>query len=122
MILATVNGEDITRYIDKDTYKVNHEDLYESWLNANFVENRIIVRQKVSGSFNIRCGNGLTLAHFLSNWYGAVDNGVVTLGVFVQSKNAFEAIEAYFSFEGQKHVQHSNGAYYDELTVNIQER
>lgn len=121
MDLLTVNGKDLTRYIDKDTYQVNAEDVYESWLNANFVERRIIVRQRVKGSFTIKCGNGLTYASFLSTWMGAVDNGVVTLGVFVQSNNKFEAIEAYYKFEGSRHVEHSNGAVYDEVTVTIEE-
>lgn len=121
MVLAVVNSTDITRYIDKDTYSVNHVDEYESWQNANFVNKRIVVRTRVSGSFTIRCGNGLSFATFLSNWNAAVDDHVVTLGVFVQSQNTFKAIEAYYSFEGEKHVELSNGAIYDEVTINIEE-
>lgn len=121
MTLATVNSVDITKYIDKDTYAVNAEDMYESWRNANFVEQRIYIRSRVSGSFTIKCGKGLTYSDFLTNWNAAVEDRVVTLGVFVQNKNTMEAIEAYYSFEGQRHVELDNGAYYDEVTVNIEE-
>ena len=121
MILATVNSTDITRYIDKDTYQVNSEDVYESWQNANFVEKRVFVRKRVEGKFEIRCGKGLTLASFISNWEAAVSNDVVTMGVFVQNTNSFEAIEAFYSFEGQEHVELDNGAFYDRLIVKIKE-
>ena len=121
MVLAVVNSTDITRYIDKDTFKVNSEDVYESWQNANFVEKRIVVRQRVEGQFEIRCGKGLTLAAFISNWEAAVVNKVVTMGVFVQNTNSFEAIQAFYSFEGQQHVELDNGAYYDRLVVKIRE-
>lgn len=122
MTLAIVNSEDITNFIDKDTYSINAEDMYESWQNANFVEQRIYIRSRVSGSFTIKCGKGLTFSDFLSNWNAAVEDRVVTLGVFVQNKNAFEAIEAYYTFEGEQHVELDNGAYYDEITVQIEER
>lgn len=121
MRLAVVNGNDITRYIDRDTYQVNSEAVYESWQNANFVEKRIQIRKRVKGSFEIRCGKGLTLANFISNWEAATSNGVVTIGVWVQNDNDFEAIEAFYSLEGQEHVELDNGAFYDRLTVNIQE-
>lgn len=121
MTLALVNGVDITNFIDKDTYSVNAEDMYESWQNANFVEQRIYIRSRVSGSFTIRCGKGLTYSDFLANWEAAVEDRVVTIGLWVQNKNETEAIEAYYTFEGKKHVQHDNGAYYDEVTVHIEE-
>ena len=121
MQLAVVNSTDITKYITKDTFQVNSEDVYESWQNANFVEKRIFVRKRVEGQFEIRCGKGLTLAAFLSNWESAVTNGVVTMGVFVQNTNTFKAIEAFYSFEGQEHVELDNGAYYDRLIIKIKE-
>lgn len=121
MTLATVNSTDITRYIDKDTYQVNSEAVYESWQNANYVEKRIQIRSRVSGKFEIRCGKGLTLANFLSNWAAAVNDGVVTIGVWVQNENAFKAIEAFYSMSGEEHVELDNGAFYDRLTIEIKE-
>ena len=121
MQLAVVNGNDITKYIDKDTFQVNSSDVYESWQNANFVEKRIFVRKRVEGQFEIRCGKGLTLANFISNWNSAVVNGVVTMGVWVQNDNRLAAIQAFYSFEGQEHVELDNGAFYDRLVIKIKE-
>lgn len=120
-MLVSVNSVDITNYIDKDTYSVNSKKVYESWQNANFVEIRVPIRKRVEGKFKIRCGKGLSYSDFLTNWESAVENDVVTLGVFVQNDNEFEAIEAFYSFTGEKHVELDSGAIYDEITVEIEE-
>lgn len=121
MQLAIVNNTDITRYIDKDSYQMNSNDVYVSWENGNFVEKRIPIRTRVEGSFTIRCGKGLTLESFLTNWNNAVRNKVITINLFVQNINGNETIEAFYSFEGERHVELDNGAFYDELTVKIRE-
>lgn len=121
MTLCTVNGVDVTRYIDKDSYQVNSEDVYESWQNGYFKEIRIPIRKRVKGSFTIRCGNGLSFATFLSNWNAVTTNSLATIGVFVQNESDFQAIETYYQMTGVKHVEHSNGAIYDEVTVKIEE-
>ena len=120
-MLASVNNVDITRYIDRDTYSSNSEEIYESWENANYVEIRIPIRKKIKAKFTIRCGKGLSFDNFLSNWNQAVEDGVVTMGLFVQNDNEFEAIEAYYTFTGNKHVELDNGAVYDEISVEIEE-
>ena len=122
MTLAVVNNVDITKWIDKDTYNVNAEDIYESWTNANFVETRIFIRDRVSGKFEIRCGSRSSYADFLSNWNAATTNGVVTMGVYVQNKNQTKAINAFFKLTGEEHYETDNGARYDRVTVEIEER
>lgn len=122
MTLAVVNGVDITKWIDKDTYKVNAEDIYESWQNANFVETRIFIRDRVSGKFDIRCGSRSTYADFLTNWNAATTNGVVTMGIYVQNKNQMKAVNAFFTFTGEEHYENPNGARFDRVTVEIEER
>lgn len=121
MQLAVVDGIDITRFIDKETYKVNSSDVYESWQNGNFIEKRIQIRTRVEGSFTIRCGKGFTLERFLEYWNAAVEDKIVTIGLFVQNHNDFEAIQAFYTFEGQQHVELDNGGFYDELNISIQE-
>lgn len=121
MILVTINSKDVTRYIDKDTYQVNSEDVYESWQNGYFREIRIPVRKRVKGSFTIRCGNGLTYAAFLADLNAVTSDSLATMGVFVMNDNAFKAINTYYKLSGVKHVELSNGGFYDEVTVEIEE-
>ena len=122
---VVVNSTDITNYIVEGTYKMDSYDSYESWRDANGVEHRIIVTSKISGSFDLACSNrssSITLSDFLTLWNGAVDNGVVTVGVYVPNLGATKAIEAYYEITSKEHIRSGDGSMIDVLTINISER
>ena len=123
-MLAMVNNTDITEYINKKTYKMNAEKPYISWEDGNFREHRVYPRSKVEGSFEVALygKNNMLTQNFLDLWNGAVDNELVTMGVFVQNTNKFEMIEAYFEIDGKTHREMINGNYCDILTIKITER
>ena len=122
--LLVVNDTDLTEYINKKSYKVNSKNQYESWKDGNYVEHRIIVRNRVEGSFEIAVygHNDVDYAAFLDIWNSAVNNGVVTMGVWVQDQNRFKAIEAYYAMEGLKHHELLNGDFYDRVKITFTER
>lgn len=120
-----VNDTDLTAFVVSGTYDVSSEDQYESWKDGNYREHRIIVTSKVSGSFDIACSNrtgSITLAEFLDLWDGAVDNGVITMGIYIPNKDKFEAIEAYYEIKPKDHILSGDGSFIDVLTITIQER
>ena len=122
--LVTVNGVNITQYINRKTYAMNAEDIYASWENGNMITTRIPIRTKITGSFEVAVWgkNNMDWAAFLNLWNGAVEDGIVTLGVFVQNTNTFEAIEAYFETKSKAHEKLINGNYLDRVTFKIEER
>ena len=117
-----VNNTDLTPYIVDGSYDVNASDTYESWQDGNFKEHRIIVTSKVSGSFKIGCDVELSLADFLETWNGAVDNGVLTIGLYVSNKDSFEALESYFDIKNEDHILTAGGKWIDVLNIKIKER
>lgn len=122
---VVVNNTEITNYIVEGSYKMDSSDTYESWKDGNMREHRIIVSQKISGQFQVVCSNrsnSITLANFLTLWNSAVNNGVVTLGVYVLDTNSFEAIEAYYEIENVKHDRAGDGSFIDVLEITITER
>ena len=122
---VVVNDTDITNYIVEGTYKMEAQDSYESWKDANGVEHRIIITSKVSGSFDLVCSNrsdSITLPDFLALWNGAVDNGVVTVGVYVINQGELKAIDAYHEISSKEHIRSGDGSLIDVLTINISER
>lgn len=123
-MLASINGVDLTPYINPKTYKMNAEDVYESWQDGNFVEHRIYTRTRIKGSFEVALygQNGMTTQGFLNAWNGGVNNHVATMYVFVQNKNQNEPIEAFFTFKGTFHREMINNQYCDKLTIEIVER
>ena len=122
---VVINGHDITNYIVEGTYKMDSEDSYVSWQDGNFLEHRIITGQKIKGKFQVICSNrtnSITLENFLNYWDQAVNNGVVTIGVYVLDTNTFEAIEAYYEIENVKHDRAGDGSFIDVLEITIQQR
>jgi hypothetical protein len=122
---VVVNNTDITNYIVEGSYKMDSNDVYESWKDGNMREHRVIVAQKISGAFQVVCSNrsnSITLQNFLAIWNGAVDNGVVTLGAYVLDTNSFELLEAYYDIENVKHDRAGDGSFIDVLKITITER
>lgn len=122
---VVVNNTDITPYIVEGSYKVNAEDSYESWKDANMVEHRVVIAEKVKGSFEVVCSNrtgSITLSDFLTLWGGAVDNKVVTIGCRVLNTGKFEALECYFEITCGKHDLAGDGSFIDVLEIKITER
>lgn len=117
-----VNDMDLTPYVVNGSYKINASDRYESWEDGNLIEHRIIVGSKVSGSFKIACGGELSLADFMANWSAAVDNGVLTIGLYVLNIDSFEALECYFEIENDSHILTAGGKLIDVLDIKIKER
>lgn len=122
-ILASVNGTDITKYIIKDTYKVNSEPVYESWLDGNFREHRIYTRNRVSGSFDVIFfddDNG-AYRNFLTLLAGATVNNLLTVGLFVLDTCKFEALQVYYNITAAQHAETTDGRMVNKMTIEIEE-
>lgn len=117
-----VNNMDLTPYIVSGSYKINADDRYESWEDGNLIEHRIIVGSKVSGSFEIGCGGELSLDDFMSNWSAAVNNGVLTIGIYITNRDVFDTIECYFEIDSKSHIPTAGGKWIDVLSIKIKER
>lgn len=121
----TVANTNLTNYIVDGSYNVNSVDSYESWEDGNRLEHRVIITKKIEGSFDIGCSNrsgGLTVARFLELWNSAVNNGVVTLGLFVPSLNQFKALNCYYTIKSKSHILSGDGSFIDVLTISVKER
>lgn len=123
--LAVVNSTDITDYIIKDTYEVNSEPVYTSWEDANYVEHRVYVRDKVRGSFEV-ITFGTTprtaLVAFLDILKAATSNNVLTIGLYVENEGTFQALNCFYTVESTQHAVTKDGRYVDRAKISIEER
>lgn len=53
-MLVKIGSTDITKHILTGSYSVNATDVYHKWTDANQVEHRDVVRQRVSGGFTLK--------------------------------------------------------------------
>ena len=123
--LAVVDSTDITDYIIKDTYEVNSEPVYTSWEDANYVEHRVYVRDKVRGSFEV-ITFGTTprtaLVAFLDILKAATSNNVLTIGLYVENEGTFQALNCFYTVESTQHSVTDDGRYVDRAKISIEER
>ena len=121
-----INGVDYTPYIVDGSYSIDSEDVYESWNDGNMVEHRIVVTQKVTGSVQLLCseeGPWPRVSALIADLQAATVNHVLTnLGVYVPSRGAFEAINAYFKLQNTSHIKSMGGKFTDVFTLDIKER
>lgn len=120
-----IGQTNITGYIVNETYKMDSHAQYESWKDGNYVEHRVIITEKVKGSFDVVCSNlpgSITLADFIDIISNADNNGVITCNVYVTNKGYAEAIDAYYSITNKSHVLKGDGTFVDVVTVELEER
>ena len=122
-ILATIGAVDITKYIIKDTYKVATEPTFESWLDGNFHEHRIYVRDRMKGSFDLIFfdeDNG-AYQNFLSLLNANTTNRLLSIGLFVLDKSQFEAFQVYYSISPVQYAETTDGRRVNKITFNVEE-
>ena len=120
-----IGQTNITGYIVADTYKMDAKAQYESWMDGNYVEHRVIITEKVEGSFDVVCSNldgSITLADFMDIIADAENMGVITCNVYVTNKGAAEAIDAYYTVTSKEHTMKADGTFVDVITVALKER
>lgn len=130
-ILVEIGGVNLTPFIDWGSYKMEHKDQYESWLDGNYTEHRVYTRTKIEGSFRVwLCGmrvlnteTRMDTDEFLDLWNRNTTNSkITTLAVYDQAENRLVVIEAYCEIIPEKHKQMINGNYYDTFTIKVRER
>lgn len=120
-----IGQTNITGYIVADTYKMDAKAQYESWMDGNYVEHRVIITEKVEGSFDVVCSNldgSITLADFMDIIADAENMGVITCNVYITNKGAAEAIDAYYTVTNKEHTLKADGTFVDVITVALKER
>lgn len=122
---VVISSTNIKNYIVAGTYKMDSSDSYESWLDGNFVQHRVIVTSKINGSFDVVCCNktgSITLADFYDIFGDSQDEGVVICSVYVTNRGQQRTIEAYYKITTKEHTLLADGSFLDVLTVTIEEK
>lgn len=120
-----IGQTNISDYIVHDTYKMDAKAQYESWMDGNYVEHRIIVTEKVEGEFNVVCSNldrSITLSDFMDIIEDADNNGVITCNVYVTNRGTSKVIDAYYTVTNDSHTMKTDGTFVDVITIELKER
>lgn len=123
-ILATIGTTDITKHIVKGTYEIGTEPVYAgSWEDGNFREHRVKVRDRIIGKFDVIFfdnDNG-AFQSFLRTMNNATRNHLTTMGLYVENKASFQALQAYIQITPVQHAECDDGRMVNKMTLKIEE-
>ena len=122
---VVIGSTNIKNYVVAGSYKMDAQDSYESWLDGNYVQHRVIVTSKVNGSFDVVCSNksgDITLNDLYEIFANAEDVGVVICSVYVTNKGIQKTIEAFYKITNKEHTLLADGTFLDVVTVSIEEK
>lgn len=120
-----INDIDFTACVQESTYKVDSEDVFSSYVDANWKTHKIKVREKIRGSFDlmfIESYSPMSYDEFLSALAAVKDDEVTTATVFVNNQNTEKTIECYVTVSMAPVKKISEGRFYRKCTVNLEER
>ena len=122
-MLASINGTDISAYIQESTYKMNQENVYEEWEDASHYTHREQLRTRVVGSFELVFVQESDLTSFLTLMNNNMDtNKRLTISVFVSNINAFNEYVMFADFESISDRSISNSYFYKRFSLALAER
>ena len=120
-MLASINGTDITGYIQETSYQVNQAPIYEEWTDGNYKTHREETRQKITGNFDLIFVRATDLDNFLKLVDENSTGSLLTITLWIQNKNRAVETQVYFSFEAKTVVKISDNYTFHEFTVTIEE-
>ena len=101
MQLFVVDEKDFTHHITVPSYKVNDDEVYEKWTDANYSDHREITRHKVSGSFKVLYDVIEELDDFfdtIEDLKAESDDGSIEMTVYLNNKHTTKTITGFISY------------------------
>lgn len=119
-----IGSHDVSNFVVAESYQMDSEATYESWLDGNKMQHRSGNVEKVNGNFNVvLCANtGCTLAQFVQYMEDATTDGITYAAVYVTNKGTVEAIDCFYKLTSEEHILLADGTFLDVVNVELTER
>ena len=117
-----LNGTDFSQSVVSGSYKVNEEDVYDKYTDANGREHRNIYRTRVSGSFNMLFRSGKGYQDFLTCMSESkTKGGYHPCKLAVNNKGTIVERDMFISFAPGREIDGSLRQKVGEITINVEE-
>lgn len=122
-MLFSIDGIDLTPYINETTYQAYSDVEFVQWKDGNYNKHRLDVSSKVNCSFSIALygKNGINTAKFLEIINNNVKGNKLTVKIFVQNENRIKLCEVFYSIKPAAHRISDVGTVVDIFNVELEE-
>lgn len=121
--LFRVGTIDYTNKIIEGSFDIQKKDIVDSWIDANRIERRNIVRTRIEGKFNMRFLSKSAYSDFLANLQSVkTREGYYPCVVYCNNTQNSEPANLFIDFAPVLRQNESLQLSYDEFSVTIMER
>lgn len=123
-ILFKIGNNDYTSHIVNASYKVNSEEINETYDDCNEITHYIYLRSKVKGSFDMAFSTQAEYSAFVTAFLAAKNSSTNSWSVIVTPNNTLTqtTIDARVTFQPARELTVSRSDIIRQMTVNIEER
>lgn len=121
--LFVIGSTDLTKWEQTENHNVNREDVYEEWVDGNWISHRVISRTRVSGTVILSFARATDFASFMTLMSTARDaNGYYPVTVWCSNTNSTETINAFLDIDGATKWDITAPIKHNTITVTITQR
>lgn len=123
-VLFKIGNNDFTDHIVNETYKINSEEINETYEDCNAVTHHIYIRSKVKGSFDMAFKTQAEYSAFLAVFHAAKSSSTNSWNIIVTPNNTLAqvTIDARVTFSPVRELTVSRTDIIRRMTVDIEER
>ena len=123
LTLLSINGTDLTQYIDVKSYNVNRIPVFEDWVDGNHINRRNVIRHRVTGEIKIGFRNNSDVESFLNLLSTNITSGnYYSASVFINNENMLYSGNVFIDGTAVIARDLLNGRVWHEYTIKIEER
>lgn len=123
MVLMTIDGTDVTKYINESSYVMNSEPVTGEWVDANHYRHRNEYRRRVKGSFDLTFFTQNDYNGFIDLLNSVKSGSTIVVTVYVGSDvNDLQTITAHYKIEMGKYRGINDGYSFNRMKMTIEER
>lgn len=121
--LFKVGSTDLTPWEKTENHAVNREDIFEEWIDGDWITHRVIARTRVSGTVQLSFGSQADFADFMALMTSARDaDGYYPVSVWCSNTNTLESINAFLDIEGETKWDVTAPIKHNTIAVTITQR
>lgn len=122
-VLFKIGETDLTDYLDQQNFKMDKYDMFESWTDGNWVEHRVISRQKITG----KAAAGFSSAADFSAFCELLesereDDGYYVVTAYINNTGTTETFEAFLSMSATSKWDWVNECQWIVQTITVTQR
>lgn len=121
--LFKIGATDLTQFEDAEKHVVNREDLFEEWVDGNYIQHRSLSRTQISGTVVLKFVRETDYSSFLTLLSTARDaEGFYTITVWCSNTGSAETIDAFLDITGETKWDVTAPIKFHGVTIQIVER